>query len=267
MAETFDWRSPDSDHAFAEHGRSAFAWEFLRRNPAYRQQRAALLAQVQGGKLRRSRMETALARCWGVIAAPDPDETDPQQVLWRVDLDPACIPLLPALRGAGLAGGFRLDLKRLPHRWSGPLGRYHASVDGRIRVWLASDRENASLAVLLPIDTALPARVQAAMQLAPHPRALRCLSYNRLTAFQRWRLPRLIRALDGHMQGATSRQIGAAIFGLDIAALPRVLWSCHSARKQIARLVRGGMALRDGGYLLLLRGGRNQGRSSPRGKA
>ena len=136
MADAFDWRARDSARFFAAHGRAAFAWEFLRRNPAYWKERARLLARIGSGTLRRARMDTLLARRWGVIAAPDPDTADPHQVLWRVDLDPACIPLVPALRRARLTGAFRLDASRLPCRWSGPIGRYHASADGRVRLWL-----------------------------------------------------------------------------------------------------------------------------------
>lgn len=56
----------------------------------------------------------------------------------------------------------------------------------------------------------------------------------------------LLRALDGHLGGASYRQIAERLFGkARVAADP---WKTASIRDATIRLVRGGVALMRGGY-------------------
>jgi hypothetical protein len=106
-------------------------------------------------------------------------------------------------------------------------------------------------AVLLPFDDLFEVRVAAALRLwrvlkgrqpGTNPAAL--------TEARRKRLVHALRALDGRLDGATHREIAAALFGAD--AVPERDWISHELRDRTARLVRLGMAMMKGGYRRLL---------------
>jgi hypothetical protein len=59
-----------------------------------------------------------------------------------------------------------------------------------------------------------------------------------------------LRALDGRLDGATHREIAAALFGAN--AVPERGWISHELRDRSARLVRLGVAMMNGGYRRLL---------------
>jgi hypothetical protein len=108
-----------------------------------------------------------------------------------------------------------------------------------------------STAVLLPFDGLFEVRVAAALRLwralngrrpGPNPAAL--------SDARRRRLILALRALDGRLDGATHREIAAALFGGD--AVPERDWISHELRDRTARLVRLGVAMMNGGYRRLL---------------
>jgi hypothetical protein len=75
---------------------------------------------------------------------------------------------------------------------------------------------------------------------------------DRLTRPQRQQLLFALRALDGHLAGATYREIAEALF--DEARVPAgPSWKTHDLRGRTIRLVRTGLQLMRGGYLDLLR--------------
>ena len=47
MPRTMDWRSPNAADALKELDRSGLAWEFLRRNPEYREVRGQTIRLVK----------------------------------------------------------------------------------------------------------------------------------------------------------------------------------------------------------------------------
>ena len=74
MSKRPDWRSPDYVEALKDLDRAGFAWEFLRRNPAYRQeydrtdedpQRSELSPEMVGGNWGLSFRLRSLTRCDG----------------------------------------------------------------------------------------------------------------------------------------------------------------------------------------------------------
>ena len=71
-----------------------------------------------------------------------------------------------------------------------------------------------------------------------------------LSEARRNRLILALRALDGRLDGATHRQIAAALFGAQ--AVPERDWISHELRDRTARLVRLGIAMMNGGYRRLL---------------
>ena len=60
-----------------------------------------------------------------------------------------------------------------------------------------------------------------------------------------------LRAADGHMNGATYREIAIAIYGA--ARVDTEPWRTSPLRDAVIAFVEGGLALIDGGYLQLLR--------------
>lgn len=72
-----------------------------------------------------------------------------------------------------------------------------------------------------------------------------------MTAEQRRRFRLKLRAADGHMNGATYREIAAAIYGEGrVESDP---WKTSPLRDAAIAFVEGGLALINGGYLKLLR--------------
>jgi hypothetical protein len=78
-----------------------------------------------------------------------------------------------------------------------------------------------------------------------------------LTRLQRLQLVLALRALDGHLAGATYREIAEVLFGA--SRVPTgALWKTHDLRGRTIRLVRTGLKLLRGGYLDLLRSTRRR---------
>ncbi|WP_316397823.1 DUF2285 domain-containing protein [Bradyrhizobium sp. 33ap4] len=74
--------------------------------------------------------------------------------------------------------------------------------------------------------------------------------YHRLSAQQRERLVLALRALDGHMDGASYRVIAEVLFGRQ--RVPERGWKTHDVRSRTIRLVKAGRELVRG-YRALLR--------------
>lgn len=183
-------------------------------------------------------------------------------VLWRPELLPVTLPLV------SLAGPFEtaitLDTVALGLVLADIVtddGRYLVLADptGDHRLWLPEPAAMAGrLALHLPLDEHLPLRLASARRLyhrlngrpgGPMPPAWR------LTPARRRRLILMLRALDGHLAGATYRDIAAALLDPDSAQLPARLWKTDSTRARAIRLVADAVALMRGGYRTLLRGG------------
>lgn len=114
------------------------------------------------------------------------------------------------------------------------------------------DRHDAALAILVPLDADLPARLDAAL------RFWRRLSHvavdppGTLTPQRRARLVETLRALDARLAGASTRETASALFGApNVPAGPE--WKGHDLRSRTKRLVVAGLALMNGGYRDLLR--------------
>ena len=106
-------------------------------------------------------------------------------------------------------------------------------------------------AVLLPLDQLFEIRAAAAIRLwrgltgrnpGPNPAAL--------SKARRDRLILALRALDGRLDGASYREIAAALFGA--GGVPERDWKSHELRDRTIRLVRFGLDMMRGGYRRLL---------------
>lgn len=189
----------------------------------------------------------------GCAFAADPALTAPEaQVIWLSDWRPTVV-ILRAQPGG------RRALTFTPSAWPDLRVRRSAHDGEHIIVGLGREEhqlwlpdppaEGASLAAVIGLDDNASRRAEAAM------------GFLRLAKGQRARgdptkknCPRaknILRALDGHLSGASYRTIAEVIFGPSrVAAEP---WKTSSARDSTIRLVRRGVALMRGGYRDILR--------------
>jgi hypothetical protein len=125
--------------------------------------------------------------------------------------------------------------------------------DGRMSVLLVAGMGAATpAAVVIPLDMKFPSRIEAALRLwrlaTGQPR--RCAT-KPIASQRRRRLALTLRALDGHLEGATYRNVASALFDATRVPADRT-WKTHDIRDRTIRLVRAGLHLMQGGYLSLL---------------
>ncbi|HEY0123218.1 MAG TPA: DUF2285 domain-containing protein [Rhizobium sp.] len=128
---------------------------------------------------------------------------------------------------------------------------------GHHRVWLPTGGLPVRPAALVPLDEAFELRIHALKRLhrwvagdvtGPLART------QQLTPYRRRRLVEMLRALDGHLSGAGSREIAAVLFDPSFRTLAAIDWKTDPYRMRVSRLLATAKAMMDGGYLLLLRG-------------
>ncbi|MBN9054423.1 MAG: DUF2285 domain-containing protein [Rhizobiales bacterium] len=136
-----------------------------------------------------------------------------------------------------------------------PEGAYASFSEHDIRVLFLSDTvPDDQLAALVPFDSEVFDRIDALTRMAriwlgrPPPRD------TRMTTEQRRRFRLKLRAADGHMNGASYREIAIAIYGA--ARVDTEPWKTSPLRDAVIALVEGGLFLIDGDYRQLLRHGR-----------
>lgn len=120
-----------------------------------------------------------------------------------------------------------------------------------VRAHALSNPGGKPISVVLPLDRLFDVRIKAARRLWLSLQG--CKSGHDPTALsvaQRNHLTNALRALDGRIDGATYREIAAALFG--DARLPPRGWKTHDLRDRTIRLCRLGTDLMQGGYRQLL---------------
>ena len=70
MPRTTDWRSQDAVDALLQLDRAGLAWEFLRRNPDYREDFRVTLQRIASGEISEEAAMTGFSRRWGVSFRP-----------------------------------------------------------------------------------------------------------------------------------------------------------------------------------------------------
>jgi hypothetical protein len=121
------------------------------------------------------------------------------------------------------------------------------------RLWFQAEPvQRGTYAVNLSLDADFDARNRAAERLwrALNNRPLGP-ALDSLTPQQRARLGTALRALDGHLAGASYREVAEVLFGS--ARVPARGWKTHDLRSRTIRLVRLGLHMMRGGYRDLLR--------------
>lgn len=107
------------------------------------------------------------------------------------------------------------------------------------------------LAALVPLDGDGHDRIAAIDRLLRALQGHAVPPDRRLTPQQKRRHRRMLQATDGHMNGASYREIAGVMFGPDRVAAES--WKTSALRANVIGLVKGGQAMIAGGYRQLLR--------------
>ncbi|WP_299589361.1 DUF2285 domain-containing protein [uncultured Tateyamaria sp.] len=123
---------------------------------------------------------------------------------------------------------------------------------GALRVLFIDDAGlDTPLVAVIPLDDAGLDRIEAVLRLWRLLQGRPSASDGRLTTQRRQRLRRMLQAIDGHIDGASYRDIGKALYGKSRIAAD--VWKTSALRDSTIGLVRDGRAMIDGGYRALLR--------------
>jgi hypothetical protein len=139
---------------------------------------------------------------------------------------------------------------RVRHRKESAEGLHVLIADG-VQLWLPAGADlGAPLAAVLPLDRHLPVRLAAVRRL--HDGLARGIAAPQdLPSQRRWRLVRMLRALDGRGLSASYREVAEHVLGAETAG--SAAWRTAPARDVAIRLCRSAGRLMRGGYLALLR--------------
>src|SRR5215472_8332723 len=87
MPRTRDWRLPEAADALKDLDRSDLAWEFLRRNPEFREHYASILERIESNALSEEAALTELSDRWGCLILRDPSlPASSGPMVWRPEL-------------------------------------------------------------------------------------------------------------------------------------------------------------------------------------
>lgn len=174
-------------------------------------------------------------------------------VYWQPEMDPSTVILTARTPFSGPEPVIlpEVDENTARHDPQGLSLRVGDNV-GTIRLLLINGaRSRMPLAALIPLNETCLDRIEALTRLSQLLRGRPPIADTRLTAQRRRRLRRMLQAIDGHIAGATYREIANTIYGTTrVADDP---WKTSALRDSTIALVRDGRALIYGGYRTLLR--------------
>lgn len=217
-------------------------------------------------QLRSMRSATSVAACWramraagGWSFAADPDR--PAAFAPAIWCPRACAHVAVARPGPRGFAALRLadfvDKLEVAAELIGWRAWHLVLVAGGRRYRLAIFRceANERLAFVNPTDAHLAMRAAGMMELHRHILGLKGQEPNLASSLgtsERWRLVQWLRLLDAAAQGASSREIAAALLLEDVARYSAAEWDASSERKRIARWRRAAIAMRDENFRTLL---------------
>lgn len=244
-----DWRDAAAYAPLLEADRSIVAWEWLRREPSYRE--AALRSPRQRG--------TPAAAAWGLVAFEDPDLAAPAaRPVWTAEADAS---VLTALACECSSGRDTLDLERF-----GAMSTIVAISDRREHLLISDGLRLIRLDVLAGTLTQGPAELRyllSGLGSAEKPLLTlrRFLALARTGRFSRSLHPReprarrwalILRVHDALRAEADQREIARVLLSRD-AGEPRWRSQAPSLRSRAQRLVREARRMAAGAYRRLLR--------------
>jgi hypothetical protein len=248
-----DWRDPKTYDWMTALPRTAWAWEFLRRNPKYREVYVKHLADTGDHDVPVHRD----ALPWGLLRLADPAlDVRRADVLWQMKVCREVLPLAASVMRPGTAAA-TLRLSGLRCRTT----LYDYGVEERREVLFAQEGRALQLTIFgnVPLEEAL--LLTPALPVLSHSKS-RLLSARRLADLvkhgwlrpalykrerQNSRLARVAQALDGWLAQAPQRAIGDALFASDRVARdwndPR-----NHLRDHVRRAISYGRSLMAGKY-------------------
>lgn len=252
-----DWTDASAYSPLLSADRSLFAWEWLRRMPAYRE--AAAPSALQGWDLSATVIGDERAARWGLHAFERPELAGPgARPIWKREVYPSVLVARAADEGEAQD---RFDLERF-----GACATVVRSRSGAEHVLLSDRGRTLRLDILS--GTLCDGPVLLRFELAGMRSVLRpLLTLRQLVAL--WRGGRFSRALhppevragrwilllrthDALAAGADQREIAARLLDAE-AAGPRWRVQASALRSRAQRLVREARKMAAGGYLSLLR--------------
>jgi len=256
MPPLADWQDRASYNYTHELTRDAWAWEFLRRNQAYR----ATWDDIRRGRRRARDQATEISQRFGVLSSEDPQRTAlDAKLLWREEASSFVLPL-HAESGSGTDESLIVDLSSLRKRAArsasqGTTQHVLFAEHGR-RLQLAIEGADlfgrVRLLTRAPLD---PTTFKRQMALLHQLAELRV--HNRLPRRlyppdpRGRRLAVVLRVLDGWLAKTSQRTIGEAVFNADGGE--RDWRDCQCPLRERLRLtLQRGRWLMEGGYLTLL---------------
>lgn len=245
-----DWRDPDAYESLLAADRALLAWEWLRRDPAYR--RAARAHRATSGAPLKS------PERWGLHAFESPDLSVPNgRPVWRSDVHPFVL----AVRAVPGTGQETIDLQALAplcRSVRGDAGRQHLLISDGLRS-IRLDVVEGSLRQSRVLLHYLVAGFESAEK--PLLTLRRLLALRRRGDFSRSlhsvdpranRFVLILRAADALASGAVQREIAAELLDSD-ARQDRWRVRSPSLRSRVQRLTGSARAMARGGYWRLLR--------------
>ena len=173
-------------------------------------------------------------------------------MLWSPRVDPAVLfleptPLmLPAMRLAEID-----DLSPTKRSPDGDHRLFGSRPDVAQVMLLPEVHPGTALAAVVILDAQALDRIEALTRFVQRWQRRSSSPDSRMTAQQRRRFRQMIQAADGWNSGASYREVATVLFGSErVRSEP---WKTAALREVVIRLVAGGNALIDGGYLKLLR--------------
>lgn len=122
----------------------------------------------------------------------------------------------------------------------------------RLHVMLLDNtRSDGPMAALVPLDSTGLDRIEALVRLWQTLNGRAPQDDTRLTLQRRRRLRHMLQAIDGHLHGATYREIANTLYGATRVANDP--WKTSALRDATIALVKDGRAMVAGGYRTLLR--------------
>ena len=262
-----DWRNRSHYDYTASLSRQGWAWEFLRRNPAFRKARKRLKPSLMtidspGPSFKAVSLFKALHSLedWGVFYCDNLDKTaQDATVFWRPQDCPFVVSVEAQEVPSRISGSW-FSLQGLRCRTTivrGPDGKEHALLFDRGRsvqlLWRGASITKDRLLVTAEIDITTE---QADPQLKTARRFRSLVRFGELRAGlfppteRANRLRLVLQALDGSLAGARYRDIAAHVFGVGAEdwADPR-----RHAKDRTRHAVRRGRAIMEGRYRDLLR--------------
>lgn len=253
MGHPADWRDRSAYDALLGQDRSGWAWEWLRRDPAYR--RPAMRRLAAFGT---SPVSDAGAARWGLHRFEDPRKgAAGARPIWKAQL----LPRVVMLAASPATGPDSFDLERfrdLATLAAGECGGEHWLIaDGRrsLRLDVTSGtllRGPVHLTCSLAGFRSLEAKIGGLEQFLELWRTGQLRRRGELTRARAARLARSLRVRDALAAGATQRDIAEALFDPSVR---HTRWRIEqpTVRLQVQRLVRSARTMVAGGYQHILR--------------